>query len=95
MQRGRVDQTGRHRRAALSPPFTFTRRVKATFGVTPSKHLLELRLERVKALLVDTDLSIARISYECGFSSQAHLTTRFSEAFGLTPAKYRRAHQRR
>ncbi|MEM8577270.1 MAG: AraC family transcriptional regulator, partial [Pseudomonadota bacterium] len=39
--------------------------------------------------LVTTELSIAEIAYNCGFSSQAHLTTRFSEEFGVTPARYR------
>lgn len=70
-------------------PSTFTRQFKARLNSTPSEYLSELRLEKSKQLLLETDISLARIAYECGFSSQAHFTTRFSTAFGTTPARFR------
>ncbi|MFP3648907.1 AraC family transcriptional regulator [Paraburkholderia sp. SIMBA_054] len=38
----------------------------------------------------DTDWPIARIAGDCGFTDQAHLTRRFRQAYGLTPARHRR-----
>lgn len=70
-------------------PASLTRRFRATFQMTPSEYLLSIRLDRARRELIETDLSIAEIAYNCGFSSQAHLTTRFSRAFGIAPAKFR------
>lgn len=70
-------------------PATFTRRFRATFNAAPKDYLLHQRLDRARNILVSTEVKIAEIAYECGFNSQSHFTTRFSEAFDTTPARYR------
>jgi AraC family transcriptional regulator len=76
--------------AGLSP-FHFARMFRQTYGVTPHRHLMSLRLRKARDLLRSGPLSLAAIAYATGFSSQSHLTTRFREAFGTTPAAFRRS----
>ncbi|MCR9257850.1 MAG: helix-turn-helix transcriptional regulator [Alphaproteobacteria bacterium] len=72
-------------------PYHFSRRFRAQFGETPKKHLDRRRLDRACRLLTETDAPIVEIAYDCGFSSQAHLTTFLSQHLGTTPARYRAA----
>jgi AraC family transcriptional regulator len=68
----------------------FLRMFHATTGMTPHRYVMRRRIERARALLEETDLSIAQIAHRCGFSSQAHLTLTFRKECGLTPGAYRR-----
>ena len=68
----------------------FTRCFKAATGMTPHFYLLERRVERAKRLLAG-EASIAEIAFECGFVTQAHLTTVFHKLVGATPNTYRRS----
>lgn len=47
------------------------------------------RIERVKELLADGQLSVKEIAWETGFSSPAHLSNRFKELTGMTPGEFR------
>lgn len=71
-------------------PYDFSRRFKATTGMTPYEYVIRERLEVAKRLLRETKLSVADISYRSGFSSQAHLAMRFKQVVGVTPFRYRR-----
>jgi len=62
----------------------------ATEGVTLEKYVILRRLDRVRELLVYTDLSVADIAYQTGFSTVQHLSNQFKRETGLTPAYYRR-----
>ncbi|WP_085909561.1 helix-turn-helix transcriptional regulator [Kiloniella majae] len=74
--------------AELSP-FHFTRMFQLTMGVSPYQYVLSRRVQKAKDLLGDTHNTLSAIAFQCGFSSQSHLTTRFSRATGLTPSKFR------
>ena len=69
--------------------YHFARMFRKTVGEAPHKFVLRQRIERAMELLRDDRASVAEIALATGFSSQAHLTTRFSHFTGLTPAKYR------
>ena len=69
----------------------FARCFKGTLGTTPHGYLVQRRVERAKSLLADGDLPIAEVALECGFATQAHLTTVFRNAVGATPNSYRRS----
>lgn len=73
-------------------PHHFAARFKQSTGVTPYQYLLQQRLSTAQHLLVEKRLSLAEISYQLGFSSQAHFTTMFRQHVGTTPGAYRRAH---
>jgi AraC family transcriptional regulator len=69
----------------------FVRAFSNTVGIAPYAWFVEQRICRAKNLLSSTDLSLAQIALECGFSDQAHFTKAFGKATGLTPARWRRA----
>ena len=67
----------------------FATRFKQATGLPPHEAVIRLRLARSKELLADESQTIAAISAELGFSSQAHFTTVFRQRFGVTPAGWR------
>jgi AraC family transcriptional regulator len=75
--------------AAGLSPFHFARSFKEQMGETPSRYLMRRRTERARELLQNTSLAISEIALRTGFSSQAHMTTRFRKAYGLTPSRFR------
>jgi AraC family transcriptional regulator len=70
----------------------FVRLFKATSGVSPYQYVLNLRIERARALLADETLSLAEIALACGFSHQEHFTRMFRRFTGITPGRYRHSH---
>lgn len=62
---------------------------KEHLGVSPARHHLVLRLERSRALLRQTRLSIVDVALDCGFSSASHFSTAYSAAFGHSPSRER------
>lgn len=75
--------------AGLSPHH-FLRCFKQSAGRTPHQFVIEQRVDKCRQLLKDRDRSLAEIAYECGFSSQSHMTTAFRNRTGITPGNYRR-----
>jgi AraC-like DNA-binding protein len=63
---------------------------RAAFGQTPYAVILDRRIRRGRDLLQFGQMPIAEVALACGFSSQAHFTTAFRAAMGVTPAAYRR-----
>ena len=58
-------------------------------GISIEKYIIEQRIERVKELLVYTDLGLTDISFKLNFSSVAHLSNQFKKVTGLTPSFFR------
>jgi AraC-like DNA-binding protein len=76
-------------RAAHASPSHFARQFRRAFGETPYAYLMTRRIERAKALLRGTDLSVAEISLAVGCQSLGTFSTRFREIVGTTPRRYR------
>lgn len=72
----------------------FARVFREATGIPPHRYVLAARLDLARKLLTQSNLPIARIAQESGFSSQSHLTASFRVAHSVTPAQYR-AHVRR
>jgi AraC-like DNA-binding protein len=68
----------------------FSRAFRQTCGTTPYRWLVAKRIEKAQALLRSTDMPLARIAIECGFTDQAHLTNVFSKRLGSPPGALRR-----
>ena len=67
-------------------------RVFQTAGTTPSRYILEQRLQRANAELGEPraeKTTIADVAYRWGFSSQSHFTRAFRKRFGRTPGEAR------
>lgn len=67
----------------------FARSFKKVTGKTPYQYVLTQRIYHAQRLLAETRNSIAEIAYECGFSSQSHLTAMFGRLLGTTPGQFR------
>ena len=63
---------------------------KAVFGRTIRDDVLEMRLERAKKLLMDTDMPILRIPERCGSDAPNHFLRLFKARVGRTMLQYRR-----
>jgi len=68
----------------------FTRAFKASFGTAPGTYVSSRRIERAKALMLETRGSLCQISLDCGFTDQAHLSRVFRRFAGETPSRWRR-----
>lgn len=68
--------------------YALIRAYKREFSITPSQHLLSMRVDCARDLLV-RGVSPADVAAATGFSDQAHLTRTFKQRIGSTPAAYR------
>jgi AraC family transcriptional regulator len=75
-------------RAGLSR-MHFAAQFKLATGLSPHAYLTEKRLGAAKSLLAEGHLPIAQIAFAVGFHTQAHFTTVFHKATGLTPKRWR------
>jgi AraC family transcriptional regulator len=76
--------------AALSPNHLL-RTFRQAFGQTPHQYLTELRLERARALLAQTDQPVTAICLAVGFESPGSFSTLFRRRYGLAPSQLRAA----
>jgi AraC family transcriptional regulator len=77
--------------AAYLSEYHFARLFKQITGVTPHVYLANLRLERARKLLVDTQYPISEIAAMVGYQSQSHFTKIFKSVTGMTPRVFRDA----
>jgi len=66
----------------------FAEQFAKRFGCSPHKYIIQRRVERAKALLMEGRLSVTDIAYEVGFSGQSHLSTTFRAYTGCSPSAY-------
>jgi transcriptional regulator GlxA family with amidase domain len=68
----------------------FSRCFRDAFGVPPHRYLLTRRIERAKALLRDTELSITEIAFQTGWESLGTFGRTFRDITGESPSALRR-----
>ena len=76
--------------AARMSPYHFARSFKAATGLPPHRYVIQRRVERAKALLANTDLTIAEVARAVGFSNQSHLAFHVGRLLGVSPKTLRR-----
>jgi len=59
-------------------------------GTTIEKHLISLKIERAKELLVYDEKTLSEIAWELGYSSVAHLSGQFKKVTGFTPSYFKK-----
>ena len=69
---------------------TVTRKVKSTFGKTPSQLIRTMRVERGAELLRAQEGTVSEVAYAVGFNSLSYFSRSFKEHFGLPPSQYRK-----
>jgi transcriptional regulator GlxA family with amidase domain len=68
-------------------------RIFARYGFdSPGRYFKELRLERARQLLEQSELSLAEVSLACGFESQNNFSKGFKKRFGVSPRYFRTPH---
>ncbi len=67
------------------------KKFKEVMNCSIMKYVLELRLNKAKALLRDTNKSIEKIADTCGFSSANYFGLIFKKAIGLSPLNFRKS----
>jgi len=67
----------------------FNRRFALLFGMSPTRFLHSLRVEKARQLLVHTDQAVGEIALETGYHDQSHFTRHFRQLVGMTPGRFR------
>lgn len=62
---------------------------KRITGQSPKQYLLNLKLDKAKELLTDTNLTISEVSYQVGFGSLFYFSKAFKTKNGVSPRFYR------
>ncbi len=70
-------------------PRTLLRRFQESVGVSPIQYTQQLRVERAKALLDSTRLSLEDITARCGYEDVSTFSKVFKRWVQLTPREYR------
>jgi AraC-like DNA-binding protein len=78
------------REAGLSP-FHFLRLFRRVAGRTPHQLLIQARLRRAMALLLDTARPVTEIAAEAGFFDLSNFINTFRRNVGCSPQRYRRS----
>lgn len=70
--------------------YYFCRQFSQTTGATFLDYLNNIRLSKAHQLLLNSDLSIAKIAAQTGFSSSVQLSRTFRSVYKVTPAAFRK-----
>ena len=81
--------------AARLSTYYFARIFRKTTGMTPHRYLMQARIGKVKELLGESELCLAAIADEAGFSDQGHMSKVFKCFTGMTPKTFRNKRQLR
>jgi AraC-like DNA-binding protein len=65
------------------------RRFKKYLSKTPKKFIVEVRLENARRLLVESNISIAQVCEETGFTDHSYFSKQFKTFFGELPSDFR------
>lgn len=70
---------------------SFADRFKQQVGMTPMRYVTEWRMQEAVDLLQTTELSIAAIAEQCGYTSEVAFRKAFRAVVGVPPGRFRRA----
>jgi AraC-like DNA-binding protein/ligand-binding sensor protein len=69
--------------------YYFCKLFKKTTGMTLTEYVTRVRVEKAKALLVDTSLRVTDVVYAAGFGSIPRFNSVFKRHVGMAPTQYR------
>jgi AraC-like DNA-binding protein len=70
--------------------FYFCKLFKKATGLTFTDYLSRTRIERAKNLLLNPNVRVSEVAYDCGFISLTHFNRVFKRVAGQSPTEYRR-----
>jgi AraC-like DNA-binding protein len=77
-------------RVAGMSEVNFRKQFSAAFQCSPVRYVTELRLQRAKLLLSESDEPVAGIAEACGFSNPYHFCRAFRRHEGVSPSAWRK-----
>ena len=77
------------REAHISKRLCF-RLFRENLHMSPLEYMQSYRLQKACQMLSQTDAPITQVAYACGLGSSSYFGKQFREAFGCTPAQYRK-----
>ena len=75
-------------------PASTCRFFKSSTGLTIFEYLNKIKIDYACKLLLNTDLNIVHISYDCGFNNLSHFNKQFRKFLGKTPSQFRKLRER-
>lgn len=57
-------------------------------GTTPVRYMNDLRLQRGRALLGETDMKVTDVAVACGYASTSHFSKSFRKKYGVSPYRF-------
>ena len=69
--------------------FYFCKMFKKATGITFTDYLSRTRIERAKNLLLNPNVRVSEVGYDCGFISLTHFNLVFKKVTGKSPTDYR------
>jgi hemolysin activation/secretion protein/AraC-like DNA-binding protein len=73
----------------------FSRLFREEFGVPLRARQIELRLQRARQLLTNSDAKIINVAYDSGYQHLGLFNVMFKKRFGMTPSEWRQQNLRR
>ncbi|HEX5398072.1 MAG TPA: helix-turn-helix transcriptional regulator [Verrucomicrobiae bacterium] len=73
----------------------FSRLFSEEFGVPLRTRQIELRLQRARQLLADSDAKIINVAYDSGYRHLGLFNAMFKKRFGVTPSQWRKKNVRK
>lgn len=65
-------------------------KIKDITGLTPNELIINIKMKKAALLLKNnSDITVAEIAYQLGFSSPGYFSKCFKEIYGVTPVNYR------
>jgi AraC-like DNA-binding protein len=71
--------------------FYFCKIFKKATGLTFTDYLARTRIEKTKNLLLNPNVRVSEVAYNCGFASLTHFNRIFKRVVGKSPTDYRSA----
>jgi AraC-like DNA-binding protein len=70
-------------------PTSFSRYFTIKNNKPFSRFIAELRIKHACKLLIETDMPVSTISYECGFNTLSNFNKQFKEVMLKKPSEYK------
>ena len=68
-------------------------KMKAITGSGAKEYITRIRIEKAKDLIMSTNLPVADISEQTGFTSQSYFSTAFKAHTGMTPSQFKQQYK--
>lgn len=68
----------------------FSTKYQNFFGITPNRDLNDAAMLYANKMLTTSDICIADLAYECGFTSPDYFIRLYKKFYGITPGAYRK-----